>query len=642
MQRITFAGAVSLTNGTAYWIVVSASGHAATAEPIWYIGLAAGGGGRATYNGSTWTTDTTTHYYVFEEQVQLAAAPTAMAVFNSAFYLGAGTRLYKRVTGANPRWTLIDTLASAITDMDVLDSTMWISTGKGNNAYTMNTSDVTAVQTGITGQMVVTYGGFLYRANGNQLFYSSDGTTWTSTDADGNTFLFGNTNYNITGMAGLGDSLYVAKPDGLWAFERGDFVERVARWETQFDTNNGRSMVEWNGALYIPMKGGLVKFDGKGNFDSDVGPNRDEGLPSARVGNIVSMVALLNYLVVAVDADGASDYGSVLLYNGYGWHEIGRTWQAGQRVRVVGYDSLVSDWYKVLYGMGQMVGGINDFADATDFATWNPADSQIAGYVETSWISGGLLDVWKLLASVWVAIEGDDNIHDLEQRIHIDYRVDRQTAWRYLDEVYLGGGQEISLQTADSVGSPGTVSSIDSTTGDVTLSAIGGITANMFVRLGHETRYITEVSGAVITPLVAYENAAVGEQAYGGFPTCREVQLRLRIYGGTAGTLAVVRAVRLNWANQLTRWRRWQMTIRCEDNMQRLDGTLETRSAATIYNDLMEMLSGSTLFTLNDIDEVNRTVQLINAQPSEPELKYDIVSGTSTTQRTVTLDVVEI
>lgn len=640
--RATFAGAVTLAASTAYWIVVAASSHVATAEPVWYITSDTASGGRATYDGATWTTATSGHFYCFEEQAQLAAAPTASAFFNSTFYLAAGTQIYKRVTGADTRWTAVGSpLANAVTDMDVLESTLWICTGKGNNAYTMNTSESFTEMTGITGQLLHTYNGYLYRANGNQLFYTSDGTNWTSQDPDGNTFLFGNSNYNINGMAGLGDGLFVAKADGLFEFARGDIVVGVERWQSQFDTNNGKGMVEWNGALYIPVKQGLVKYDGK-SFDADVGPNRDEGLPDGRTGKIVAMVPLLNYLIAAVDATGASDYGSVLLYNGYGWHEIGRTWQAGQRVQMVGFDPTVADWNKIVYNMGRMVGALNDFADATDYASWTQTDSQICGYVETSWIGGGLLDVWKMLSSVWVNIEGENNIHDLEQRIHIDYRVDRQGTWRYLGEVYLGGGHELSFQTADSIGSPGTVASIDADTGAVTLSAIGGIVAGKFVRIGHETRYVTGINGNAFTPLVAYDDAAAGDQPAGGYPTCREVQLRIRFYGGLTTAFPVIRAVRLNWANQLTRWRRWQLGIRCEENILLLDGTRETRTPYQIYTELNDMLEGSTLFVLNDIDEQDRNVQLVNASFSDPEVKYDTVSGTATVQRMGTIDLVEI
>lgn len=643
--RVAFGGSVALSTATLYWIVVSASGHSADAQPRWGEYDIAGSSVRARYDGSAWTTGLAGfHYFNFEEVTRLASTPTVSANFNGKFYIAAGTQIY-RWDDLNLDWDAVGSaLGNAVTDMDVVDNVLWICTGKGNNAYTMSAAESFTEKTGITGQVLHAFNGYLYRANGNRLYYTSDGTTWVDADDEGKAFLAGSDQYDINGMAGLEGTLLIGKPDGLFEFAPGDFLIGIERWDTQLDSNNGKGMVEWNGAVYIPVKHGLVKYDKK-SFDSKVGPDQDEGLPADRIGKIVSMAPLLNYLLVAVDATENSRYGSVLLYNGYGWHELGRAWRAGERVRMVGYDFTLG---YVWYSSGRQMVRVR-FSDLSDniitYAHHSSFPSEATGYVETSWISGGLLDVWKLLSSFWANKESVSDTSGIF--LYIDYRVDRQTRWRHLGKIIFGGGEEIDFQAADSIGSPGAVSGIDATTGAVTLSAIGGIAVGDFVRIGSETRYVTAVNGDAFTPQAPYDNAAVGDQPAGGYPTMREVQLRLRLHNYRPATLSnvyleLLRAVRLNWANQLTKWNRYQFTIRCESGIKLLDETLDSRTGTAIYNQLMAMLEGSTLFVLNDLDGVDRTVQMVNASVVVREYKHDLPGNATEISRLVTLDMVEI
>jgi hypothetical protein len=99
------------------------------------------------------------------------------------------------------------------------------------------------------------HGGYLYRATDNILYYGSDGVAGTLVEDP-----VGWSGYKIRSMCGLDGDLYLATDYGLYYLTPGEFIRPVAEWPIP-DEQNGRSMVEWQGAIYISLNEDIVRFE---------------------------------------------------------------------------------------------------------------------------------------------------------------------------------------------------------------------------------------------------------------------------------------------------------------------------------------------------------------------------------------------
>ena len=632
--KFAFAGSFTLTATTSYWLVLSYSG-APDANIRWATSGVVGGsvyanGAAKKYISPSWFSMTGDMYFIFGEVSDLPAAPVTGIVFNSIFYLAAGTGVYKITAGV---WAGVKTdFANAITDLDVLDNVLWISTGAGNVAWTMTTGESFTAQTGILGQLVYVFDGYLYRANQNDLYYY-DGVAWSAA------LEIGDDTQNITGLCGLNKSLLIARPDGLYGYTSGLWAYNIIRWDAQLDSNNGTGMVEWNGAVYIPVKYGLVKYDG--NTFVSMGPDGGEGLPNNRIGKIVSMVPLLNYLIAVVDNTAATGYGSVLLYNGHGWHEVGRAWWAAARVKMVAYD-WVSSPNRLYYGMGNHVAYLEFSDKAENPASFLPTAFEPSGYLETAWLPGGLLDVWKILGSIWgdLGLLGPGSFYDAgalyNVGINVDYQADRSGIWVEAQsanhgtgtlEWARGGGKSTSLKKTFTI-TDNTVQTIG-TDGTITLDAsigVGGIAQGKWVRVADETRQTKSISPSTpsFLPTLPYDYVAAADTVTGGYATARESKFRLRFYSKDVDTSPVLRAFRFDFANQLNAWWRWSLRIKIGDKLLLPNGTRDTRTAATLRTGLKNLaLETNQLVDFVDIYDASYKTQLVKMEIQPASYKED-------------------
>src|SRR5690606_36138451 len=91
-------------------------------------------------------------------------------------------------------------------------------------------------------------GGFLWRAVGNKLYYSADGSTWSAP------IECGSAQYQIRGITELDGDVYVTTDAGLIQIAPGDFARGAIPFGSTA-AGNGVDLLTHQGAMYMPAQG---------------------------------------------------------------------------------------------------------------------------------------------------------------------------------------------------------------------------------------------------------------------------------------------------------------------------------------------------------------------------------------------------
>jgi len=342
-------------------------------------------------------------------------------------YAAAGEKLYKQETDADV-WELVTTAFGAdISDLYVLGDTLLIGLGDSTN-YQAMTSAESFTAASVPGRLFLNWNGLVWRVVGNDVYYSNDLSTWSSA------IEVCPTGFLINGMQGQQDYLYCACDDGLYYVGFGDQVKNVTDWGQLNPVEKfGQSMVNWQGALYIPVAQGVIRYDAGSMLP--VGPDLGEGLPLFRVGSVGALATQNNYLYCSIKATGGSS--SVWAYNGQGWHHIATLPSAD----VLWITSIAYHRPKQRLYIGTNTGLVM-YVTAIDSPTNIDIDSvtytATYGTLETDWHRGGLWKVDKDFESV--SVLGDDI--DEDHTVQVYWQDDDSVDWEYLGEV-TESGQEL-------------------------------------------------------------------------------------------------------------------------------------------------------------------------------------------------------
>ena len=307
------------------------------------------------------------------------------------------------------------------TDIVVWNGTLYIAFGDGKEMATWSgdASYTATTLTGIYATKLFKWNNYLYRALGNQLWYTADGITWTGP------FEVGPDDYNITGMAafGGGNAIVVATTEALYQFAEGDFVFGIRQFGSISDVN-GRAIVNYNGDLYISHAGGLYRMTGNYSI-LDVWLSEDEDLPASSLGLIRHLAIVNNYLFALVDGDTTDAFPVLIAYDTVGWHHIA-TLPQGMNGSKLFYDRSTN----VLFVSTQE--GFVFYLYIPDQAN-NPLRDAVYQYsghawVETDWFFGNLYEVVKDFESVYISADNTSSTRYAK----VYYKADDDTSWTLL------------------------------------------------------------------------------------------------------------------------------------------------------------------------------------------------------------------
>jgi hypothetical protein len=248
----------------------------------------------------------------------------------------------------------------------------------------------------------------------------------------------GNTNARIVNIVGYGqpEIPYILKEDGFGSIYNNIYQEMpIGEMATVRSEDNGQAAMQYGVYLYFNIAGGMLERYYDQRLD-DIGPNRDEGLPINRQGEIKKIIPYPGRFYAAMDA-GFNGYSSVLCNNMLGWHEIYRSNVMGARINDIYIQSIPGNSYVDRLWVSEATSVVAlpiSIAPLQQYKYpyYGYRDVDSSGYIETSWIDFDLKDVEKYFHSVTVFSDysGDVKTGD-EYQINVWFRVDGDNDWSY-------------------------------------------------------------------------------------------------------------------------------------------------------------------------------------------------------------------
>jgi hypothetical protein len=172
----------------------------------------------------------------------------------------------------------------------------------------------------------------------------------------------------------------------------------------------------------------------------DIGPDRDEGLPSGRAGIPKSLASYPGRVYATIDA-GTSGTSSVLGLDGSAWHEVYRAISpVGEKIRSIYVQPIPGTnvdrlWISMGTDIVWVPVSLNPYRDSDYTHTHY-------GSFETSWIYANMLDVTKLWKSLKVFAE---NLSSGSRFIVADYKVDTDSTWTEIGTFDTAPVEEIDI-----------------------------------------------------------------------------------------------------------------------------------------------------------------------------------------------------
>jgi hypothetical protein len=276
-----------------------------------------------------------------------------------------------------------------------------------------------------------------------QLWYSVDGTAWTSFGADGKVdgSLTANWLYEDRDVMG-NPVLQVVTTGGLFSFDPAG--PTLYKLDLQFPNHpsQGLTACSWRGEQFIAAGMGVYSFTGS-NIGS-MGLDRDEGLPFALGYNakIVSLVPELNDMYCLVQGDNTDSFSSVQRWSGFGWHSV---WEMGSSVTVTRlYVSGARGLHRIWWG-----GGNNSYTIDLPISFTNPrqiaVDEQdsafeVSGYLQTGLTNMGMPGSTKIAHSVGIRVASIGSASITNSVPTIQYRLTNDASFVSLSGPFLANG----------------------------------------------------------------------------------------------------------------------------------------------------------------------------------------------------------
>ena len=250
--------------------------------------------------------------------------------------------------------------------------------------------------------------------------------------------------------------LYAATIDGLFAHDADNsrFIQTQMAFPTHPDNGVGTTL--WRDSVYVPSGLGVYKYINGNNTAviTPVGPDRDDGLPTAYRGSVKRLVGTHNELLAGIDAtsapasvgatslsqnqsSGTNHIGSMCIepstgnssiigYNETGWETKWTAAESGKQIDAMHVSNLKSGIagtvnYRLWWGFNNIVYNMELQRDIVNPSQLPKFKYATTGYLETPWFNAFQTEVDKLALQLKVEVQGASSTETVKVEYATDY-----------------------------------------------------------------------------------------------------------------------------------------------------------------------------------------------------------------------------
>lgn len=245
--------------------------------------------------------------------------------------------------------------------------------------------------------------------------------------------------------SGIGINPYILTESGIYEIqqENDNAIVKLPIGEISAFASHDNGVAYCTNDVYLYFNlGRKIERYYNGNLE-DIGPDLDDGLPAVRQGDVSCLISYPGRIYASINAGtGSTQYSSVLLYKGNGWHEIYRA-PSGMPIYTMYYQSIPNSSTGRLW-----------IAQDRDIL-WIPVSTSPdtdpdyyytpSGYYITGWFYAGMWAIKKVFDSLTMFIE---NAYPEQIYAEAEYQLDDSTtSWITVSGDFDTAVEEISLAT---------------------------------------------------------------------------------------------------------------------------------------------------------------------------------------------------
>ena len=337
-----------------------------------------------TQDGRFWFSTNDTRFrrkMVLPPLVTSIGRPTGITVVAELIW-SFGAYVYGCFGGKIHRWNdtswsaELEDIGATGTDVAIYNATMFVAHSTGyaystdGSAWTNSTTDALYFAS--------------FYASSSAAFFKIDSTGLVQSSADGITWA-SNPGVQMTDVTPTGlivyrnidddPTLYVSTTTGLYSVDPYNQIYYKTSLQLLANPNAGKSPVVWTDSLlYVPDTLALWRFP-RGGAITNVGLDREDGLPVYVRGNITKLQPHPNWLIAVIDVSAlpgslatepvlmsaemaytssfssteTGAYSTIQAYNGSGWHTLYKQTSAGVAIKTIHLATNLSNYQRRLY-----------------------------------------------------------------------------------------------------------------------------------------------------------------------------------------------------------------------------------------------------------------------------------------------------
>jgi hypothetical protein len=257
----------------------------------------------------------------------------------------------------------------------------------------------------------------------------------------------GTSDYRITNLYSHNKVLFIFKEDGLYTYNNG-IVERVgSNFADVPDRSTGLGVGSQDQYLWFGWAHSIVRMLGGSASDMMNFKRGAYGMPEDRTGYVADVVSAVGWLFFVIDG-GTTNYSSIICWNGYGFHEIFRSWLPGVRIRNAIWQPCLDSRGRLWFDVAGDIAYIefpqfaaNPLQDTNNSPKGHGVNFHWEGACITSSYDAHDANLYKVLQTLRMFVE--------QGTAEVDYRLNADTAWTVLGTASTTPVSDLNLNIGD-------------------------------------------------------------------------------------------------------------------------------------------------------------------------------------------------